>query len=230
MTLESDVQTVYATLRDGGLALVPTEAGYGLIAIEEPAVRRIYELKGRPSTKPCVTVTTAAITERVAAPIAPAILDWIEAITYASPLAIVTKLAEESQLHHARSPFVREQTTSGDTIALFYSPGALLERLAELARVDGMLVVGSSANLSGAGNNHTFADVPVSMVRGADLALDRGPTRFQSEQKLASTILDLTTGHFLRQGINFSHIAQSWCELGATAEHRKSHRTSFVLT
>ena len=226
MTLESDAQQVYATLRDGGLALVPTDAGYGLVAIEENAVRRIYELKGRPASKPCVTVTTAAITEDVAAPLPLPVVDWIEAITYTSPLAIVTTLADASSLRTSQSPFVREQTTTNGTIALFYAAGQLLERLAERARVDGMLVVGSSANLSGTGNNYRYEDVPDSMVRGADLVLDRGPARFHSEQRLASTILDLTTGTFIRAGLNFTHIAQSWSRLGVTIGDRKVRTAS----
>lgn len=226
MTLDSDVQKVYATLRDGGLALVPTDTGYGLVAIKEEAVRRIYALKGQPATQPCVTVTTPAITERVAAPLPQAIVEWIEAITYTSPLAIVTRLADISRLRSSQSAFVREQTTRGSTIALFYSAGPLLERLAELARVDGMLVVGSSANLSGSGNNYRLDDVPASMLDGVDLVLDRGPTRFQSSEKLASTILDLTTGQFLHSGINFSHIAQSWRRLGATSGDRKARGES----
>ncbi|NVB80243.1 MAG: hypothetical protein HOV81_17750 [Kofleriaceae bacterium] len=226
MALDSDVQKVYATLRDGGLALVPTDVGYGLVAIKEPAVRRIYELKGQPAARPCVTVTTTAITERIAAPLPQAIVEWIDAITYTSPLAIVTKVAEGSRLRSLQPPFVREQTTSAGTIALFYSAGPLLERLAELARVDGMLVVGSSANLPGSGNNYVVADVPDSIVRGVDLVLDRGPTRFTSAQRLASTILDLTTGQIIRCGINCSHIAQSWRRLGAISGDRKARGES----
>ena len=226
MTLESDVQRVYATVRDGGLALVPTDVGYGLVAIKEAAIRRIYELKGRPATKPCVTITTTAITESVAAPIDPAILDRIDAITYTTPLAIVTKLAERSRLRATQSTFVREQTTWRDTIALFYSAGPLVERLAELARADGMLVVGSSANLSRTGNNYAYSDVPDSIVFGVDLVLDRGPSRFHTKQRLASTILDLTTGQFIRAGINFAHIAQSWRRLGATIGDREVRTTN----
>ncbi|MEO8554388.1 MAG: Sua5/YciO/YrdC/YwlC family protein [Kofleriaceae bacterium] len=209
--LEADAHEVYATLRRGGLALVPIEAGYGLVAIEEPAVRRIYELKGRPATKPCVTVASPAITASVAAPLAPAIVDWIAAIATTSPLAIIATLAPDSPLRGSQSAFVRDQTTSRDTIALFYAAGQLVERVAELARRDDRLVVGSSANLSGTGNNYTFADVPAVMVEGVDLALDRGPTRSSGARaRLASTILDLTTGTFLRRGIDFARIAAAW--------------------
>jgi tRNA A37 threonylcarbamoyladenosine synthetase subunit TsaC/SUA5/YrdC len=209
--LEADAEEVYATLRGGGLALVPIEAGYGLVAIEEPAVRQIYELKGRPATKPCVTVASPAITASVAAPLAPAIVDWIAAITVVSPLAVVTAVASDSVLRASQSAFVRDQTTSNATIALFYAAGRLVEMVAELARRDGRLVVGSSANLSGTGNNYTFADVPEVMVRRVDLALDRGPSGGSgARDRLASTILDLTTGTFLRRGIDYDRIAASW--------------------
>jgi tRNA A37 threonylcarbamoyladenosine synthetase subunit TsaC/SUA5/YrdC len=209
-------EQVYATLRGGGLALVPIEAGYGLVAIEEAAVRRIYDLKGRPSTKPCVTVASPAITASVAAPIAPAILDWLATITATSPLAIVTRVAPASTLRAPQSAFVRDQTTRGDTIALFYAAGELVEAVAELARQDGRLVVGSSANISGTGNTYAFADVPDVMLRGVDLALRGGPARRPgADRKLASTMLDLTTGQFLRRGIDFDAIAASWERVAA---------------
>lgn len=208
--LEIDAHHVYATLRRGGLALVPIEAGYGLVAIEEPAVRKIYELKGRPATKACVTVASRKITASIAKPIAPAIVDWISTVTKSGPLAIVTPVAE-SPLRAYQSEFVREQTTSKGTIALFYAAGQLVERVAELAYDDGLLVCGSSANLSGTGNNYAFTDVPDVMLAGVDLALDRGPSRSSGARaKLASTILDLTTGEFLRKGIDYDRIAASW--------------------
>ena len=59
--VDVDVQQIYVTLCAGGLALVPTDVGYGLVALEEEAVRKIYELKGRPAAKPCVTVGNAEI-------------------------------------------------------------------------------------------------------------------------------------------------------------------------
>ena len=58
MDIEQQTTRVYDTLRAGGLAVVPTNAGYGLLAMGARAVERIYALKGRPASKPCITVTT----------------------------------------------------------------------------------------------------------------------------------------------------------------------------
>ncbi len=219
--LETDASLVYATLQAGGLALVPTDVGYGLVAMEEPAVRRIYALKGRPASKPCVTVANAAIVAQVAQPIDGATLEWLAEVTRLSPLAIVARLAR-SALIDAMSPYVRGQATTEETIALFYSAGRLVERVAELALADGKLVLGSSANLSGTGNNYSFAEVPDVMRDGADLALDRGPVWYVNEQRLATTILDLTSGRFLRKGIQYARIAESWLGRTGNAGERAS--------
>jgi hypothetical protein len=70
MDIEREAWQVYVTLVAGGVAVVPTNAGYGLLAMGPQGVRRIYEMKGRPTTKPCVLVTTWRIFDEVAAPIA----------------------------------------------------------------------------------------------------------------------------------------------------------------
>jgi tRNA A37 threonylcarbamoyladenosine synthetase subunit TsaC/SUA5/YrdC len=207
--LEQDAREVYATLTAGGLVLLPTDVGYGLVAIEEDAVRRLYDLKGRPATKPCVTVANLEILTRVAQPLADDVHDWLAEITRMTPLAIVTRAAA-SPLIERLTPYVRGQATHAGTIALFFRAGRILERVAELALADDKLLIGSSANISGAGNNYTLDDVPDVMREGADLVLDRGPAWFRNDAQLASTILDLTTGTFLRRGINYVRIAECW--------------------
>lgn len=208
--LENDAARVYATLRTGGLALVPTDVGYGLLAVGEGAVDRIYELKGRPLAKPCVTVANRAILADIARPLEAATIDFIEAIRRRSPLAVVVHLEERSCLLASMDPGVRAQATHEGTLAAFFSAGPLVEAVADLALADGRLVVGSSANLSGTGNNGTFAEVPECMVRGADLALNRGPVRYASPEKLPATILNLTTGAFQRRGVDFPEIERRW--------------------
>jgi tRNA A37 threonylcarbamoyladenosine synthetase subunit TsaC/SUA5/YrdC len=215
MQLEVDVQQIYTTLCAGGLALVPTDVGYGLVALEEPAVRAIYELKGRPAAKPCVTVGNAEILTRVS-DVPAETREWIAETARLTPLAIVTRLVE-NPLVAAMTPYVAGQATHAGTIALFFSAGRILERLAERALADGRVVIGSSANLSGTGNNYALADVPASMRDGADLVIDRGPAWYRNERQLASTILDLTTGSFLRQGVNYDRIAAAWVARELTA-------------
>jgi len=213
-TLEQDAAAVYHTLRQGGVALVPTDVSYGLVAIGDDAVRRIYELKGRPAAKPCVTVVNDDIYRDVALPIDAGIRAWLHEISARTPIAVVSPLDPASRLLGALPPYVFSQATSNGTIATFFSAGRLVTRVAELAFADGRLVVGSSANLSGTGNNSTFAEVEEHIRQTVELALDRGPVRFANTQRLSTTILDLTTSRFLRKGVNVAMIEDAWIAAG----------------
>jgi hypothetical protein len=134
--VDPDSARVYAILRAGGLALVPTDVGYGLLAMEAGAVERIYELKGRPATKPCVTVANEAILADVALPVGAGVVAWLRDITRTLPLAVVARLDPDSRLLASMAPFVRAQATHEGTIAAFFSAGVLVEAVAELARLD----------------------------------------------------------------------------------------------
>lgn len=190
--------------------LAPTETGYGLVAMEPEAVERIYRLKGRPREKPCVTVATLPILDDVGAEVSPAIRAWIASVSRKWPLAVVARTNLDSRLLAATPIAVRAQCTKDGTVALFFGVGPLLARVAELAFADGRLVVGSSANLAGTGNNGSLVEVPPSIRAGVDFEVDHGPARFANERRLASSLLDLPSGRFLREGVCFAEILASW--------------------
>lgn len=216
-SLRADARAVYETVSRGGLVLLPTDVGYGLIGMKPQALHRIYELKGRPLSKPCVTVVNGAIFDDLTLPLASEIREWIEEVTRRTPIAVVARLDDRSRLLGAMPREVRAQTTQNGTIATFHSAGRLVEAVAVLAEADGRLLFGSSANLAGTGHNATFEDVPESMRGGVDLAIDRGPVWYENEHQHATTILDLRTGTFLRKGINFEQIERSWSALRKAA-------------
>jgi tRNA A37 threonylcarbamoyladenosine synthetase subunit TsaC/SUA5/YrdC len=209
---EQDAASAYRALRAGGLVLLPTDVGYGLVAMQDSAVEQIYQLKGRPLSKPCVTVANGPIFDRLVRGVAPGVRDWLGGIRAHSPIAAITELDADSRLLASLSPYVRDQATHDGTIATFHSAGRFVVRVAELALADDLLVVGSSANLAGTGNNYAFESVPESMRRAAALIIDHGTARYVNDRKLASTILDVRTGTFVRRGIHFAEIERSWRE------------------
>jgi tRNA A37 threonylcarbamoyladenosine synthetase subunit TsaC/SUA5/YrdC len=221
MTHELAAQALqaYHVIYDGGLALVPTTAGYGLIAMRTAAVGRIYALKGRPATKPCVTVATWPIFDAITTGVDRGDREWAAGIVCNSPLALVTRMNLGSPLIRRLPPAVRSRCTLGDTLATFHAAGPLVCAVAELAFADGELVVGSSANRSGTGNTHTLAEVPREMRETVELTFDQGATPLAHLGRMATTILDLTTGRFDRKGLHFEAIAASWeARFQSTAE------------
>ncbi len=213
-----DSNTLYQVIRDGGLVLARTNTGYGLVGMTSDAVRRIYELKGRPTHKPCVTVGTMAILADVAVGIDRPTRVWLEGAVTKWPVAIVARTNARSSLVRNWEPFVASQCTKGGTIATFFGVGERIASAARLAHAEGRLVVGSSANLAGTGNHYTLDAVPDAIRKAVDLEIDDGVAPFASAERLASTILDLTTGSFQRRGACFAEIEASW--RGVAFDHR----------
>lgn len=218
--IEQDARRMYALLADGGLALARTNTGYGLVAMRASAVSRIYELKGRPAQKPCVTVGTMAIVDDVTTNVDPDTREWLAQAISRWPMAIIARMNRSSKLIASFEPFVASQCTKAGTIATFFGVGDLIARVAGIAYEHGQLVVGSSANLAGTGNNYSLDAVPDSIRRAVDLELDYGPSPFSSDAKLASTILDLTRGEFQRKGVAFDEVEASWRAFSATRLER----------
>lgn len=223
-TLELDARRIYDLLADGGLALARTNTGYGLVAMKSQAVRRIYELKGRPAQKPCVTVGTMPILDDVATGIDSDVRAWLSNAVNRWPVAVITKTNRFSRLVRNFEPFVASQCTKLDTIATFFGVGELIATAAGMAYAHGQLIVGSSANLAGSGNNYTLDAVPDSIRNAVDLEIDYGPAPFQSDKKLASTILDLTTETFQRQGVGFMEVRDSWNAFVDERDARRAQR------
>jgi tRNA A37 threonylcarbamoyladenosine synthetase subunit TsaC/SUA5/YrdC len=210
MSLTNDADRAHRVLRDGGLVLLPTDIGYGLAGCSDAAVARIYELKGRPHTKPCVTVANAAVLADVATLRDERLRGWLAEISRRTPIAVVTGTRVGSALLESLTPLVRARATHAGTIATFHNAGELITQLAERARLDGRLLIGSSANVSFTGNNYQLADVPESIRAGVDLVIDRGTARYHNPERAATTILDLTSYEFRRKGIQHALIEASW--------------------
>lgn len=213
---ETQVRKTYEQLLRGDLVLLPTDVGFGLVACTDAAVARIYELKGRPLSKPCVTVATPAILDDVALVEDPRVRAWLAVMSSKLPIAVVAPLRPSSRLVAGMSPLLREQATHEGTIAAFLNAGPWVTALAELAAQDGRVVVGSSANVAFTGNNYALEEVPASIKDRVDLIIPGPRARYHHPDRLATTILDLRSGGFLRKGLAFEAIRDGWDELRGT--------------
>lgn len=200
----------YDVVRAGGLALVPADIGYGFLGHSGDSMRRMYELKGRPLSNPCIVAANLATLRRVARPGDPALLDWVAGIAREQTIAVVVAIDEDAPEIHALHPWARQQAVTAGTVALFLNTGAFVERMIARAEQDGMLLIGSSGNRSGTGNNYRFGDVPADIRAGVDFACDLGPMRHRNDARLATTIVNLTRFTVRRVGVGCDAIRASW--------------------
>ncbi len=183
---EEDLDQALAVLREDGLAAVPTETVYGLAAPVGPAVRAVYEVKGRPESKPLsVLVGGPEGLGLYGKDVPPAAYALAESF-WPGPLTIVV----------TAGPDIPADVRAGlDTVGLRCPAHPMtLSLVRRLARP----LVCPSANPSGCPSPKTAEEVLAYFDGKIGAVVDGGPCGVGRE----STIVDLTVTPYriLRQG------------------------------
>ncbi len=175
----TDVERALAAVRAGGLVAIPTETVYGLAAdaADADAVRRIYEIKGRPSDHPLIVHVASADAAREWGTFSPA-AEELASMAWPGPLTVIVP----------RSAAVIDEVTGGrDSVGLRVPAHPLTLHL--LTALDGGLAA-PSANRFGSVSPTSAGDVVEELGRfldpRRDLILDGGPCPVGVE----STIVD----------------------------------------
>jgi L-threonylcarbamoyladenylate synthase len=187
-----DVEQLQQCLADGGVAVFPSDTVYGVCCDpeNEQAAQRLYELKGRPAARPAAVMFFALEPALVALPELPA--GEQRALQALLPGPVTLLLANRAQRF---APACRtDPATLGLRVPRLAQP---LHALGSFAGA----IMQSSANLSGQPDARSLAEVPDSILIGADLVLDGGEL-----PGTPSTVVDLRDyedsqrWHVLREG------------------------------
>jgi len=176
--IEDKISAAAKILQEGGLVAIPTETVYGLGAdgTNPAAVRRIFEVKGRPQDNPLILhVTGAQWLPRYCVDIPP-VAYMLARRFWPGPLTMILK----------RQPTVPNETTAGlDTVGVRCPnhPVTLA-----IIREAGMAIAAPSANTSGRPSCTTAQDVMEDVGGRVEMIIDGGPCSVGVE----STVLDLT--------------------------------------
>lgn len=165
-------------IKNGGLVAIPTETVYGLGAngLDEKAVARIFEVKGRPQDNPLILhVTGAEQIELFCHHIPQKAYDLAEAF-WPGPLTIILPARD----------VVPKRTTGGLSTVGVRCPDCTVTR--EIIRLAGVPIAAPSANISGKPSTTTAQHVLHDHDGKIEAVVDGGPSRVGVE----STIVDLT--------------------------------------
>ena len=208
------IETAAAIIRRGGLVAFPTETVYGLgaDAMNDAAVQKIFEAKGRPADNPlivhvCSAEMFDAVVRRQGA--------WAQLLVerfWPGPLTLVLD----------RNPGIAASVSSGlDTVAV-RMPGSRIAL--DLIRLAGTPVAAPSANSSGRPSPTTAEHVLSELDGRIDMILDGGTTNIGIE----STVLDLTADPpvILRPGwITREQLAESIGRVDAASSDEELKRS-----
>ena len=199
---QNELDRAYAVLRRSGLILIKLDIGYGLVGRSDESIRRIYKLKGRSETNPCVVPGNMIVLRNLCPSVEPKLAEWIRAQVEWTPLSLIAGLDVENPLWLSLPDFTRHYCSRDGTVAVFLGAGDFMEALVERALADGQLLAGSSANLSGCGNCYRPEELPRSLIEGVDLFINHGVARYENPKRLATTMIDLRKLQITRRGAN----------------------------
>lgn len=186
---DHDLERVARTVLGGGLAVFPTETFYALGAhcMCEPALERIYRLKGRPQELPLLCLLSGIEDLEVVVQEVPPEARLLMERFWPGPLTLVLP---------ARSGIPGPLVGPGGGVAVRWSPNPLAQALVSMV---GAPLVGTSANLSGQPPAATLEEIPWAILGNVDAVLDGG----RLPGGLASTVLDCTVRplRILREGV-----------------------------
>jgi L-threonylcarbamoyladenylate synthase len=202
------VERAAELLRAGEVVALPTETVYGLAAnaLDEKAVAKIFQIKGRPANNPIIVhVASLEMAKRCTKQFPEAAAQLAKSF-WPGPLTIVLPRAKEI------SDIV---TAGGDTVGIRWPSHPFIQAV---IRECGFPLAAPSANLSGHVSPTNVEHVRKSLGQKIPLIVDGG----QSQVGIESTVLDLseTPPRILRPGMIHTESLAAVCGEIRSSEHQ----------
>ncbi|MEM6725999.1 MAG: aldolase/citrate lyase family protein, partial [Bacteroidota bacterium] len=203
------VEKLYTVLKEDGVAVLPSDLGYGILSITLSGMLKLYELKNRPLEKPSGIIGTPKIFKHVSRS---RFRDDVK--EFAHPVGLITELNTEAELiTKLPDPITPEQT-----IGVFMNLNPLMTKLADYAFEQGDLIIISSANKAGTGNVFRMEDLHPPLREGADYIQQGDFSRYHKErghfEQITTTIIDLTESKVKRAGVFVESVTETAARLG----------------
>jgi L-threonylcarbamoyladenylate synthase len=180
-------EEILSFLRAGGVIAFPTDTAYGLGAdpFSEKAVRRIFELKGRPETKPILLLVNSIAMARTIASLSDTALTLAKRF-WPGPLTMILPALD------VVPKFV---TAATGTVGVRWANAAFAGRVLDAWNHP---ITATSANRSGMPSSITVGEVLEQFDNSIDVIIDGG----ELPARGGSTLLDMTgtRPRILREG------------------------------
>lgn len=209
--LEVDVGRLLDVIAAGGVAIVPLDVAYAIVAARESGIRRIFAAKRRSYEKPSGMFGNFALSREIH------VMDErrhaiVETLVreVKLPFSVVAPFRADHPIFAMVDPFVMRSSTKAGTLDMLINAGQAHDAIARLSSARGFPVFGSSANTSLAGSKYRYADIEQEVRAAADFHLDYGRSLYANPQGRSSTIIDFRDFSVVRVGVRFDQLAQEF--------------------
>ncbi|KAB8258530.1 hypothetical protein BDV32DRAFT_151347 [Aspergillus pseudonomiae] len=195
-----DALGVFQALQEGGIAIVPTEVGYGLIASSSEAITRAFHAKKRRPGHTQGIIGNYDV-HRALHTLPAERFEMTKTLTHDldMSLGVIAPYRPDHLLLQGMSAETLEKTTKDGNMAIHVGGGSLLLEVVRLHYEVGQVVVGSSANVTGGGQKFRVQDIEEEILEAADIVVDYGLQRYHVYGR-ASILYDFGEMRVVRMG------------------------------
>ena len=204
---QADAERAMQVMQGGGIAILPNDVGYSLIAATAPALQKIFKTKRRAPQKLNAMLGNDDLHRELHA-VSERGKSIVEAITkdYDLPLGLIAPCHGNHPLLRSLDPDTYERSTKDNTLLMLLNAGPFHREITRLSAARQTLLFGSSANLSMHGTKFRVEDMEPEITDIADLVIDYGLMKYHLWQA-SSTLLHCETLEVVRYGSCFENIA-----------------------
>lgn len=201
--VENDALQVFQVLKAGGVAIIPTEVGYGIVSSSAEGIERAFAAKRRkPGHTLGVLGTYTTHRQLHILPEERFTISRVITQELNSVLAVVAPYHKDHPRLQRLSAQTLQRVTRGDTLGVAILEGPFGRELGRLNDEDGQLMIGSSANLTGSGQKFRVEDIEEEVKECANLIVDYGLQRYHL-YGVPGTNIDLENMVVLRPGAGY---------------------------
>lgn len=178
LDIKADARRIFEVLQQGGIAIIPNDAGYALMGGSKEAVQRIFQAKRRGSHKRNAMLCSRA-TQRELHVLDERSQTMIDVLTqdYDLTVGVVAPYRKDHPLIAKLDDELLKASTGHGTVAMLLNAGQLFEEVCRLCREAVLPVFGSSANLTGTGPRFRVEDIQPEILEIADVVVNYGLRR-----------------------------------------------------
>ncbi|PKX92413.1 uncharacterized protein P174DRAFT_198631 [Aspergillus novofumigatus IBT 16806] len=198
--IPTDAARVFSVLAQGGIGIIPSSVGYGIIATKAPALQRIYTVKRRQPHKRHAIIGSYALHREIHV-LPPDKMDLVRLLTVDLnlPLGVIAPFRHDHPLITRLDAETLSASLMDGTMAMLVNGGPFQEELVRVAAAAGTALLGSSANLTGQGTKTVVEEIEEEVREAADIVVDYGRVR-DGWPRASSTMVDFESMRVVRVG------------------------------
>lgn len=208
LDIEGDAKRVWDVTKGGGVALIPIDVAYTVVAQTPEGIDRTYAAKGRSLSKPCGSLANLEIFDAILK-VDNRASEAVHAIVgeYDLAMSVIAPFEEDHEFFSNIDPKCIQRSTKNGTMDMLLNAGRFHNELARLSWEQKFPIMGSSANVSLTGSKFRLEDVEQQVRDAADIEIDYGLVKHHNPELISSTIIDVTTFDVHRFGANYEMIS-----------------------